>query len=48
MGRKTIIQRDCIEEFETLIHDSAIAIKGEAYDGLIDFGEYTEGINCLL
>lgn len=48
MGRKTIITKNCIEEMENLIHDPTSRIKAEAYDGLIEFAEFTEGINCIL
>lgn len=41
LGRKTIITKDCIEEIESLIHDPISRIKAEAYDGLIEFAEFT-------
>lgn len=48
MGRKTVILKNCIEEFHQLIHDPLAQVKAEAYDGLICFAEYTEGISCML
>lgn len=48
MGRQTIIQRNCIEEFQKLIHDELPTVKSEIYEGLIDFSEYTEGIEFVL
>ena len=48
MGRQTIIQRNCIEEFQKLIHDELPTVKSEVYEGLIDFSEYTEGIEFVL
>ena len=48
MGRQTIIQRNCIEEFQKLIHDELSTVKSEVYEGLIDFSEYTEGIEFVL
>lgn len=48
MGRKTIISRNCIGQFEKLIHDELPIVKSEVYDGLIDFAEYTEGIEHIL
>lgn len=48
MGRKRIIEIDCICQFENLIHDSLAIVKSEAYDGLIDFAEFIEGIDCIL
>ena len=48
MGRQTIIQRNCIEEFQKLIHDELPTVKSEVYEGLIDYSEYTEGIEFVL
>lgn len=48
MGRKTVILKNCIEDFHQLTHDPLAPIKAEAYDGLIHFAEYTEGITCIL
>lgn len=48
MGRKVIIDRDCILDYERLIQDELPTIKSEVYDGLINFVEYTEGIEHVI
>ena len=40
MGRKVIIQKKCIEEYQKLIHDGLVDVRSEVYDGLIDFVEF--------
>ena len=39
---------NCIERFERLIHDETVKIRSETYDGLIEFAEFTEGIEEML
>ena len=48
LGRKKIITRNCIVEFQALIHDNLSTVKSVVYDGLIDFSEFTEGTECIL
>jgi len=42
------MKRDCIEDIEELINDPLENIRADAYDGLLLFGEETDGTNCLL
>ena len=37
MGRKRIIEKHYMEDYEKLIHDELATVKDQAYDGLIDF-----------
>lgn len=43
-----MIARDCVEQLEALIHDGLSMIKLEAYEGLIELAEFTDGIDCIL
>ena len=47
-GRREIIATNCILQYQKLIHDQVVFIRGQTYDGLIAFAEFTEGIEDIL